>query len=135
MHKNLSRLLFYLQIPGLIFNLYFPKLPTIHLFDIQIAILSLLFVIGKDYQYQKYKSYYNFIFVSIFSLIVSQNFPVVSVLYLIRLVIYILFIVFLCQFVSKNKQYRKTLLSSLLIVGLITALLGFTQYLLFPDLR
>lgn len=123
------------QIPGLIFNFYYPRLPTIHIFDILVGILAVYFLFKRNFEYQKYKHYYNFLVIVSFSLLFSLNFSLVSFLYLARLTSYIIFMVFMNQFLSQNDKYKKTFLNSLLLAGFITAIFGLVQYLFLPDLR
>jgi len=107
------------------------KIGQINPIDIVVALGAVTAII-KRYQYPKY--FNDFLLVAIFSYLLSififKNSQVfVGLLYLIRLTAYFYFYIFVCHF--KN---RRLLLNSLLTLSFFTALFGWVQYFIYPDL-
>lgn len=125
------------QIPGLIFNAYYPGLPTLHLFEVinMLLLIILIFKYKFETNFVDNKNYFAFIFIAIFSLLISLEFSFVSMFYLFRLILYVLLIIYLSKFLDNNKKYINILLNSLLIISAAVAIFGLIQYFWVPDLR
>ncbi len=103
-----------------------------------VASLGAIFaIIGKYQRPGIFKYFENFLFLAFASWIFSAfSFQSPEVfygfLYLVRLVAYFYFLVFILTFAGKNKNL---LLSSLLSVSVVSAIFGWIQFFLFPDLE
>jgi O-antigen ligase len=72
-------------------------------------------------------------FFSIF--VFHQTAVLYGLLYLFRLAAYLYFGVYVWNFVKNNSDNKKLILNSLLIVSLVSALFGWLQFFIFPDLK
>lgn len=105
-----------------------------------IAFFSLFFLISNHFKIPKiFKFIRNFLLVSLFSLILSFNYfslkeIIIGSLYLIRLSGYISFFLLSWNLV-KGSDNKNTIFSLGIISIIIVGILGWLQYLFFPDLR
>ena len=70
---------------------------------------------------------------SFFSFSLVQN--TTSILYLFRLIFYLSFFAYLCYFAKHETHLRKTLTYGIIIYSVLTVIVSFIQYFLYPDLR
>ena len=81
----------------------------------------------------------DFLFIASFSLLLSVfNFKsldlAVGVLYLTRVVLYFYFFKYVLSLIKENIKLREVILNSLIAVSFATALFGWLQYFIYPDL-
>ena len=122
------------QIFGLIFNIYFPNLPTIHLLDILVILFCFFGLLIYKLEFQKYKYFFALIIVLVFSFAISLQFNLLPFLYLFRFITYLLFGLLLSKHLKKDFQ-KKLLIKYLYIDSLFISFFGLVQYFLLPDLR
>lgn len=118
------------------FLIFFPfgqiiKIGQINPIDIVVCLGAITAII-KRYQYPKY--FKDFLIAALFGYLLSififkDSQVFVGLLYLVRLTAYFYFFIFACHF--KN---RRLLLNSLLVISFFSALFGWVQYFLYPDL-
>ena len=82
----------------------------------------------------------NFLIAAMFSLLFSLSFfgagqLILGILYLLRLTLYVYFILFVYDYVSKSKDRKDLLFNGLILVCLFSAIFGWLQYFWFPDFR
>lgn len=106
------------------------KIGFINLFDIAIVLLAMVTLLQKPVYPSWYKYFIYFILSCVFGLILNYSlFSIHSVLYLLRLVSYSFVAVYISNY------YKKTIINSyLLILSCTVAVLGWLQYLIWPDL-
>ncbi|MEK7169148.1 MAG: O-antigen ligase family protein [Patescibacteria group bacterium] len=106
------------------------KLGIFNLFDALVLLLAVITFFKKPIYPEWYRYFIYFIISCVLGLIL--NYPLLtinSVLYLVRLVSYSLVAVYISNY------YKKTIINSyLLILSCTAAVLGWLQYLLYPDL-
>jgi hypothetical protein len=106
--------------------------------DLASALSVLYFLYGKLRADKVFVHLFNFILVSLFSLVLSLTyFPLKNVFfgsfYMVRLFSYLTFYLLLKNVI---KKYSEILLVRLLLLSVLTAaIFGWLQYFLFPDLR
>lgn len=71
---------------------------------------------------------------SFFSLLLT-GFDLRAFLYLIRFLAYALIFIGVVRMVKQDRKWKSLILNSLLLVGIISGVFGWIQYLLYPDLR
>lgn len=122
------------QLPGLILENYFSLPFRIHPVDVILAFIVVftLAPTGIVPIITKYKYVFGpLLFSSLISLF-GTNFDSLGILYLLRLLTYLLFII-LC-FEKKITLETKLATKSLLLLGFVVAILGWVQYFALPDL-
>lgn len=107
------------------------KIGFINLFDVAIILLALVTMIKKPKYPEWFRYFMYFIFACIFSLLANYRLiDIKSVLYLVRLISYSLVAVYVYNYF--NKQF--TVYSSLVTIAVASAVFGWAQYLIWPDL-
>lgn len=71
--------------------------------------------------------------INLFQFSLWQNF--IAFLYLLRLFLYIVFFVYFIYWVKNNKLFLKDLHNGIIIFSILTIIISFIQYFLYPDLR
>lgn len=114
------------------------KIGIVNLFDV-LAVLIALFSFLTIRKYPAWYKYFIYfwafaLFSWIVNLFITKNlFIIKSLLYVLRLFVYFQIPVFVAIYVHiKNKE---KVLNSLLFVTIVTAILGWVQYFIFPDTR
>ena len=138
--NNFSKLLIFLifvllpfgQLPGFLIDRLVKISFTIHPIDIVVIILGLI-----NFNLKLARAV---IFVSLFSLALSLGFfdpgkVVFGSLYLIRFIFYLTFPFVIRKYVGEDVGNKKSLVNLLVAIGVVIAIIGFCQYLFFPDLR
>jgi len=128
------------QIPGFIFNLEYPHLPTLHLADAVVVLIWVLTLLNFHAFYTKFKlKKYIFtlivilVFSQIISVAVNAGLYIPGLLYLVRFIAYINMIA-VSRTIFSSKPKKTLLLQSLLTISVAIALLGWVQYVAIPDL-
>ncbi len=132
------------QLTKLPLSLPFPEI-RIYATDVLVGVVGCLWAVGWVVIRKKRntppftKELLVFLAVALFSLILNSPLfegreVLVSSLYLIRVITYVLFY-FAVGSVLETAQEKKLLLSSLIAVGSMLAVFGWVQYFLFPDIR
>lgn len=107
------------------------------------------FVVGTAFLYSLFfrlklpkilSPFWGFFAVAVFSFLLSVpifNSPelIFGLLYLIRLLAYVYFVVFIASLVKGKVGVKNKILNSLIVVSLFSAVLGWVQYFFIPDLR
>lgn len=111
------------------------KFGQINLFDVFIGLLAFYTLI----KYKNYPSWYiyfaNFLFAAFFSLLLNYDlFTINGLLYLIRLWFYSMLAVYVFN-TYKEEKSKVVLTNSLLLVSVFSAVFGWIQYFLYPDIR
>ena len=107
------------------------KIGIFNLFDIAVLLLAMVTLLRKPSYPSWYRYFIYFIFASIFSLLVNYSlFTVHGSLYLVRLVSYSFVAVYISNFVADHKAVVR----SLLAVSIASAIFGWLQYFIWPDL-
>lgn len=100
------------------------------------AVFSLFFQKNKPKSF-RYISYY--LLAALFSFILSIFYFKTGVLYglfyLIRISAYALFINYVWNFIRRNKDGRKLLINSLMLISIVSAVFGWIQFFSLPDLK
>lgn len=108
------------------------KIGFINLFDIAIVLLAMITLLRKPVYPSWYKYFIYFILSCVFGLLVNSSlFTVHGSLYLLRLVSYSFVAIYISNF-QKNKLITNH--QSLITIAVVTAVFGWLQYLLYPDL-
>lgn len=109
------------------------KIGFVNLFDILVILLAVITIFRKPKYPKWYKYFSYFLLAGFFSLLANYSlFTVHSSLYLLRFWSYSMVSVYILNFVKKNELF--TVHRSLLTVAVATAIFGWLQYLLWPDL-
>ncbi len=104
--------------------------------DLIAALSGLLFLIFSYREFLKEKlKIKNLIAILIFSLLVNLVKDLSSILYLFRFFFYLVFLLNIKLLSDQDKKFKVLLLKSLVIVGLVSAIFGWIQYIFVPDLR
>ncbi len=107
------------------------KVGFVNFFDIAVLLLAVATVIKKPKYPEWYKYFLYFLSFCLFSLIVNYKlFEVKSLLYLVRLWSYSIVAVYISNFFSKSKDVIRQLVA----VTVVSAIFGWLQYLIWPDL-
>lgn len=130
----LSLLLFPLgQFPGIILQLFFDFPFRIHILDVFVLLIALLFLIKKKPNVLKLHILFYVLLYSFILSLVKFGFTQTTIgfLYLVRLVAYLV----LPLAINNSGIAQKLLQKALVFVSLVAAFLGLLQYLFLPDLR
>jgi len=107
------------------------KFGFINLFDVCILFLALVTLFKKPMYPHWYKYFVYFILTCMFSLFANYQFmDIKSLLYLVRLWSYGMVAVYVLNFVKDFKNLELKLIA----ISIVSAIFGWTQYLLWPDL-
>lgn len=107
------------------------KVGIVNLFDVLVLLLAIVTIVKKPTYSEWFKYFIYFILSCVFGLFINYSlFTINSLLYLVRLVSYSLVAVYVSNFVLDKKIIN----SSLLIITCASAMLGWAQYLIWPDL-
>jgi O-antigen ligase len=120
-------------------NLYFfgTRIP-IHPLDL-VAGASLFYLIGKLKKPKIFRQIAAFLFAAAFSyffsfVIFKPGKFYIGGLYLMRLLAYTGFFLFVFNLVNKKKKLKEVLFNSLILISIATAIFGWIQYFLYPDI-
>lgn len=107
------------------------KFGFVNLFDIVVLLLALVTMWRKPIYPPWFKYFIYFIVFCLFSLAVNyQFFEVTNILYLVRLTSYAFVAIYISNFVKQ----KSLVLSYLLVASIASAIFGWIQYLIWPDL-
>jgi len=107
------------------------KVGIFNAFDVVILLLALITIFKKPIYPKWYKYFIYFLLFGLFSLLINLNlFEIKSLLYLVRLWSYSLIAVYVFNFVTD----RKVVIKSLIAISVVSAVFGWIQYLIWPDL-
>lgn len=107
------------------------KIGFVNLFDVSVLLLAVITIFKKPKYPEWYRYFIYFIIASLFSLLVNYKlFEIKSLLYLVRLFSYS----YVAIYVFNNHKNHLTLNLQLLAISTASAVLGWTQYILWPDL-
>ncbi|WKZ25899.1 MAG: hypothetical protein QY322_01165 [bacterium] len=107
------------------------KFGFVNLFDIAVLLLALLTLLHKPTYPSWFKYFIYFILFCLFSLVINyQFFELKSILYLARLTSYAFVAVYISNFVKQ----KSLILKYLLVASIASAIFGWIQYLIWPDL-
>jgi hypothetical protein len=107
------------------------KFGIFNLFDFAVVVLAIFTLYKRPKFPNWYRYFIYFLIACVFSLFLNYKLTdIKSVLYLFRLFVYSLVPVYITNFVKDKKH----ILNSLLVVALFTALFGWIQYLVWPNL-
>lgn len=107
------------------------KIGIFNLFDATVLLLAAITIFKKPKYPEWYRYFLYFVTASLFSLLVSyQLFELKSLLYLVRLWSYSMVAVYLSNFNSELKSNSQRLVT----VAVASAIFGWAQYLIWPDL-
>lgn len=131
-------------IPILLFLILFPfgqiiRIGIIHPIDIVVGLGALYSIISKAKRPDGFTYIQNFLLIATFSWVFSififpQAAILYGLLYLLRLFAYSYFLICVWNFASSIKN-RELLLNSLMGVSVISAIFGWIQFFIFPDLK
>jgi len=120
-------------------NLYFfgTRIP-VHPLDL-VAGASLFYLIGKLKKPEIFRQIAAFLFAAVFSyffslVIFNSGRFYMGGLYLLRLLAYTCLFLLVFKVVSKKKKLKEVLFNSLILVSIATAIFGWIQYFLYPDI-
>lgn len=122
------------QLPGILLSSILGTSFRLHPIDF-ITFFILIYTISASYSIEKVWRYRYFFVPIIFSFFVAffeGRFTYVGLLYFFRILSYALVLIYAIHNGLKIQKHR--ILQTLLLVGVLTASLGWIQYLLFPDL-
>lgn len=127
------------QIIRLSFNFSGFQIP-LHPIDIVIVLGALAAIIRRCKKPEVFKHFDNFLFVASFTYLLSififnTSTVLYGLFYLIRLAGYFYFLIYIWNFVSQKKVNRELLLNSLLAVSVISAIFGWIQFFVVPDIK
>ncbi|QQS38543.1 O-antigen ligase family protein [Candidatus Woesebacteria bacterium] len=106
--------------------------------DVLACIASLIYVLPKR-KIDILVKIPSVFYVAFFSLLLSLNVVslggvIVGAMYFVRALTYYFFYLFLRENVSDDTQLREIIIKTLVFIGLVIALLGLIQYVIYPDL-
>lgn len=144
-HLNIKKILSLDSIFIFLFLILFPFGQVIRIGIIQpidlVVGCAMIYTIVKKLEYPEFfKNLKMFLIFAasswIFSIFIFERTEVLyGLLYLFRLSAYLFFGVYVWNFVKKDIANRKLLLNSLLAISIISALLGWIQFLILPDIK
>ena len=107
------------------------KIGYFNLIDIAVVLLALITFCKKPKYPNWYRYFIYFILTCLFSLVVNYKFfEIKSLLYLIRLLSYFYVAIYIFNFISD----KKNVVNSLLAISISSAIFGWIQYFIWPDL-
>ncbi len=116
------------------------KMGVFHPTDIVVG-LAAIYAIYRKFKRPKIFNYFtDFLIICSASYILSifvfwQKELLFGPLYLFRLFCYFHFLIYVSNFVTENKNNRKILIKSLVVVSVVSAIFGWIQYFKFPDIK
>ncbi len=116
------------------------RIGIIHPIDLVVG-AAMLYTIIKKLEYPEFFKHLKVFLVIavsswIFSIFIFRHIEVVyGLLYLFRLAAYLFFSVYVWNFVKKEDSNKKLLLNSLLAISIVSAFLGWIQFLILPDIK
>lgn len=116
------------------------RIGIVHPLDVVVGLAGAIAIIYKYPKPDFFKYFENILLVFFFSWIFGSfifGFPqaLYGLLYLIRLSAYFYFFLYVWNFAGRSGQNRKLLLNSLLAVSVASAVFGWIQYFLIPDIK
>jgi hypothetical protein len=111
---------------------------VVHPIDL-VALITVLVSFLSGFHFPKvFKYFAGFILTGLFSYLtyfaIQGNIPPVGLFYLFRLLLYILFFASVWNQVKKDEKLKDYLYNGLIFISLAVSILGFIQYIFFPDL-
>lgn len=107
--------------------------------DIIVGLGALFSVVFQKSNTKALKFLGSFLIVAAFSFILSifyfKSEVIYGLFYLIRIISYVLFINYTWGFVNKRNENRKLVVDSLLAVSIFSAVFGWFQFVIFPDIK
>jgi O-antigen ligase len=112
---------------------------TIHPADLIVFISIIFYFFGWFKKRQVFNYAMNFIWIGVFSLVLSLSYfspfeVLMGSLYLVRLFSYFTFAMLVVNLINKKILKREFLLNSLILTSVFVGIYGWIQYLVFPDL-
>lgn len=110
------------------------KINGVNLIDVAVGLLAVITILKKPNYPEWFKYFSYFILFCLFGLVANYTlFSVPSALYLIRLFAYSFIAIYISNF--RSDLQLNALRSTLITLAVVTASLGWVQYLLLPDTR
>lgn len=113
---------------------------TLQPIDLVVGIASLYALVARFERPKLFKYLIPFLLVATFSFVVSATFfrsqyLLVGLMFLTRLISYSYFLVFVWNLITGDEDSKKFIINSLILVSTVSAVFGWIQYFVFPDLR
>ncbi len=127
-----------------IFLILFPfgqiiRIGIVQPIDVVVGLTAIYTVIAKLKEPEIFRHFKNFLYIAIFTYVLSififwTKDLAIGLLYLFRLIAYFYFLIYVWNFV-KTKENRSLLINALLSLSVISALFGWIQFFTFPDIK
>lgn len=124
------------QLPGVAAKSFLNAPIRVHALDVLVALAAILAIGLVRINWRATLPLLSiFVFGIVYAFFSLSVFDHIGLSYLLRLTFYSLFYLLLREWIQGDDKRAQTIVSSLLIAGVVTAIFGWVQYSFFPDLR